>query len=733
MDRPEICISGAGAISAVGDGCAALTSAMSGGRDGIREIRRFDVDGFSTRLAALYPRWDEGGPVSAIWLAVAAAREAWADARLGSAAPAPERIAVVLGTCFGEKFEGFSELTEAVAGAVGARGPCITVSTACSSSTSAVGIARDLVEGGDADVALAGGADVLTREVFAGFQALGALSTGKCAPFGEPPGTTLGEGAGFVVIEPASGARARGLSPLALVLGYGVSGDAFHEAAPDPSGSGLARAIRAALDDAELRPEELDHVSAHGTGTESNDRAESRALRTALGPRADAIPVSAAKSFLGHAQGAAGVLELICSLLCMRGGAVPPTLRCGVRRPGMVADPVAAERPRPHPVERMLKVSAAFGGANAALVVGRRPTPRPSAARREVYVAGVGAVSPAGAGLDALLGASSAASPPTAQAGTGIDALLGVSSAASPPAAQTGTGIDALLGARNKQVRLTGAAGAFDLALAVRAAPPRDLDPSSRLLAAAAGLALADAGISVRGAARDRSGLFTGISRVPWYSLEETRRSIDRRGIAGVAVGPFCGIVLNAPAGRCARLFSLRGPLLALSAGRGSGLLSILWAAEHLSRRRDADLLLAAGVDELPERGARPGQAEGAGVAALTAGPPERGGVHLERWAIAGPGAVARAAAQALDGRPADGALVDGDPDLDLPALALEPAGPAPFGTWDVRQLLDAESAASAIAFALAAMAIRRGLARRLLVVAAGNSLSCAAVLAARG
>jgi len=687
MDRPEICISGAGAVSAVGDGCAALAGAMDGGRDGIREIRRFDVEGFSTRLAALCPRWDEGGPVSAISLAVAAAREAWADARFGSAAHAPERIAVVLGTCFGEKFEGFSELTEAVAGAVGARGPCITVSTACSSSTSAVGIARDLVESGDADVALAGGADVLTREVFAGFQALGALSTGKCAPFGEPAGTTLGEGAGFVVIEPAAGARARGLPPLALVLGYGVSGDAFHEAAPDPSGSGLARAIRAALEDAELRPEELDHVSAHGTGTESNDRAESRALRAALGGRADAIPVSAAKSFLGHAQWAAGVLELICSLLCMRGGAVPPTLRCGVRRPGAVADPVAAERPRPHPVERMLKVSAAFGGANAAVVVGRRPVPRPSAARREVYVAGVGAVSPAGAGIDALLGA------------------------------------------RSEQGRLTGAVGQFDLALAVRAAPPRDLDPSSRLLAAAAGLALADAGISVRGAARDRSGLFTGISRVPCYSLEETRRSIDRRGIAGVAVGPFCGIVLNAPAGRCARLFSLRGPLLALSAGRGSGLLSILWAAEHLSRRRDADLLLAAGVDELPERNARPAQAEGAGAAALTAGPPERGGVHLERWAIAGPGAVARAAAQALDGRPADGALTDADPGLDLPGHL----APAPFGTWDVRQILDAESAASAIAFALAVTAIRRGLARRLLVVAGGNSLSCAAVLAARG
>ncbi|HVE83361.1 MAG TPA: beta-ketoacyl synthase N-terminal-like domain-containing protein [Myxococcales bacterium] len=683
MNRPEMSISGAGAVTALGDGCQALADALAAGRDGIREIHRFEVEGFSTRVAALCPDRGEGRPVTAIALAVAAAREAWEHARLPAAGYRPERVAVVLGTCFGEKFEGFSELTEAVAAAVGARGPCITVSTACSSSTSAVGIARDLVERGMADVALAGGADILTREVFAGFQALGALSAGKCAPFSEPPGTTLGEGAGFVAIEPVDRARSRGVSPLALVLGYGVSGDAFHEAAPDPTGSGLARAIRAALEDAEVTPEQLDHVSAHGTGTESNDRAESRALRAALGPRADAIPVSASKSFLGHAQGAAGVLELICALLCARDGAVPPTLRCQARRPGTVADPVPESRPRPHPVERMLKVSAAFGGANSALVVGRHDVPRKAAARREVYVAGAGAVSPAG------------------------------------------TQIDALMRARGSAVPLSGAVGGLDLAQALRAAPPRDFDPSTRLLAAAAGLALADAGISVRGAARDRSGLFTGISRVPCESVEETRRSIDRRGIRNVAVGPFCGIVLNAPAGHCARLFSLRGPLLALSAGRGSGLLSILWAAEHLAQRKDADLIVAAGLDELPGRGARPAQAEGAGAVALTARRPERGGARVERWAITGPGAAADAVSRVVGNQPVDGALTDG---VEVPELA-----GAPFGTWDVRGLVDAESAASAIAFVLAAAAIQRGLARRLLVVSGGNSLSCAAVIAAGG
>ena len=690
-----VAISGAGAVSALGDGCAALAAALAAGRDGIREIRRFKVDEFATRVAALYPGWDDlrlepggpPGPVSAIALAVAAAREAWEDAKLGSAGYRPRRVAVVLGTCFGEHFERFSELAGAVAAAVGARGPCITVSTACSSSTSAIGIARDLVERGTADAALAGGADVLTREVFAGFHALGALSVQKCAPFGEPPGTTLGEGAGFVAVELASAARARGVAPLALVLGHGLSCDAFHDTAPDPSGAGVARAIRAALEDAGLGPDEVDHVSAHGTGTESNDRAESRGLRAALGERADAIPVSATKSFLGHAQGAAGVLELISALLCAREGTVPPTLRCERRRPGAVADPVSAARPRAHAVERLLKVSAAFGGANSALVIGRSGAPRASGPRREVYAAGLGSVSPAG--LE----------------------------------------IDPLLRARSTPGRIAGRVGDFDLARAIRTAPPRDLDPSTRFLAAAAGLALADAGISVRGAARDRAGLFTGISRTPSASTTETIRSIERRGITGIAVGPFCGIILNAPAGRCAKLFALRGPLLALSAGRGSGLLSIIWAAEHLAFRRDADLIVAAGLDELPVEGARPDQAEGAAAIALTAGGgPTRSGVRLEGWAIAGPGELEAAAAEALDGRPSEGAFTDGGPGLSLQALA----GPAPMGTWDVGGLLDAESTASAVAFVLAVAAIRRGLARRLLVLAGGNSLSCAVAIAAQ-
>lgn len=681
----DIVISGAGAVCAVGTGLDALRAALFEGRDGIREISRFDVDLFKTRVAALWPGWEgrktqgdvgDSGGFSAAELAVQAAREALDVARL--ARPDPERVAVVVGTCFGEDFVGFSELAAAVADAVGARGPALTLPTACSSSTAAVGLARDLVAHGRADLVLAGGADVLTREVFAGFHALGALSPGKCTPFGPAAGTTLGEGAGFVVVEAHARARGRGVTPWAHVLGFGLSADAHHETAPDPSGSGLARSLRWALEDAQLPPEAIDLVSAHGTGTWSNDAAESAALRTVFGMRADAIPVSATKSFLGHAQGAAGVLELIAALLCRREDTVPPTLRCHPRRAGVIADPVAADAPRPAHVRQLVKSSAAFGGANAALVLGERPArARVERSARPVEVAGVGAVGPFGHALDALEDA----------VGTGAE-LLG-------PAAK----LD------------------LDRLLKVRA--DRTLDPSTTFLIAATGLALADAGVTVRGPMRERSGLLTGTSRMPEQSVRETNASIKKRGILGVATGPFSRMVLNAPAGACARTFSLRGPLLVLSAGPCSGLLAIACAAEQLAWRDDADLMVAGGHDELCKHS----PAEGAAVAVLRGSGAPGASVRLEGWGYAGAGAGHAAVEEALAASPGP---VDG-------ALTLGKLEGLPGAVDWSRQLGGLESAASSLLFALAVRRLQRRQARRLLVFARSDRMSCALLLSHPG
>src|SRR5512143_1856796 len=221
MTPDAVVVTGLGAASALGTGIEAHRAALWAGRDGIRPVTRFDTRSMSTHLAATWPGWDgrtqqEPGrdrdlaATAAAFplheLALVAAREAWSSAAVEVDR---RRVARVFGTCFGQGFKEFSAVTERIAAGLELAGPRITISTACSSSTNAIGLARDLLLHGHADVAIAGGADTLLREALAGFSALGVLSPEPCAPFSEPEGTTLGEGAGFLVLERAADAARR--------------------------------------------------------------------------------------------------------------------------------------------------------------------------------------------------------------------------------------------------------------------------------------------------------------------------------------------------------------------------------------------------------------------------------------------------------------------------------------------------------------------------------------------
>ena len=170
--------------------------------------------------------------------------------------------------------------------------------------------------------------------------------------------------------------------PIGEFMGYGLSADGFHDTTPDPSGSGMARAFAAALEDAGLAPETIDYVNAHGTGTAANDAAEWRAIERAFGGFADRLPVSSSKSFLGHTQGAAGALEAVVTLLAMAHNVVPPTINLAKPRPNSPTDPVAAPRPRSHVTRHAICANAGFGGVNAALVFG--PTDEVPRPRREM-------------------------------------------------------------------------------------------------------------------------------------------------------------------------------------------------------------------------------------------------------------------------------------------------------------------------------------------------------------
>lgn len=264
-----------------------------------------------------------------------------------------------------------------VAGQIGmdfkAMGPNLVVATACSSGASAIGTARDLLRSGAADVVIAGGTEAgLTPLSIAGFAQMGALSTRQdeparaSRPFDvDRDGFVAAEAAGAVILERAADASARGARSRAALAGYGASADAFHVTAPDPEGGGAELAMRAALRDAGLAPDEIGHVNAHGTSTPLNDVSESRTIRRVLG---DHVAVTSTKGVTGHSLGAAGAIEACFAALTTERDTIPPTANLDSLDPEIDLD-VVAKAPRETTVDAVMSNSFAFGGQNAVLIV----------------------------------------------------------------------------------------------------------------------------------------------------------------------------------------------------------------------------------------------------------------------------------------------------------------------------------------------------------------------------
>ena len=614
-----VVVTGLGAVSALGYGCGALWRGVQEGRGGLRPIRRFDTEDVPVSIGGLVPEHDEDtreDSTLCLEFARAAALEALDSAALGADDLRGLTVALVVGASMGEGGRRPCRLAEALGDVLGLRGPRITVSTACASSVNAIGLGRDLLRDGEADVVLAGGADVLTPELLAGFFALGVLSEGPCAPFSVPYGTSLGEGAGFMVLERWDDARRREAAARATVLGYGLSGDAYHETLPHPRGEGVARALRGAIGDAQASVEEIDYVNAHGTGTMANDAAEWTAIRQIFGSAAEALPVSSTKGHIGHAQGAAGALEAITTVIATEQGVLPPTLNFSRPRPMAPNDPVSDARPRPHPMDRTLCTNSAFGGANCAVVFGRpNAEPRVTAPARTVFVTGAGAIGPHGADLESLL-----------------ESLL-----RSQPLSRRS--IDA------------------DLAEVLPHADTRGLDPAAVDLTYASTLALRDAGVSLHGAVRERAGLVVGITRTSPQSVHEFHHSRVTRGLARVSTNAFARLVLNASQGSCAKLLDIRGPQTTVATGTSSALTAIGYAGRLISLRRDVDIAVAGGVEEIDvedeedEEDDEPAGCEGSACLVLSAEAPGDAGpaaVILAGWSIAGPGEIAGALGEAL-------------------------------------------------------------------------------------
>ena len=256
----------------------------------------------------------------------------------------------------------------------GARGPNMTVNTACAAGASALHLGRDLLRAGSADVVLAGGVEAgVTGLSVSAFAQMGALTKNPDAATASRPfdvgrdGFVIGEAAGVLVLETAEHAAARGVTPLAVLAGAGASADAHHATAPPEDGGGAILAMRRAVEDAGLPPERIGHHNAHGTSTPLNDAAEARALRAVFGDHTDRIAVSSTKGVTGHTLGAAGAIEAIFAIQALREGLVPPTANLVEQDPEIDLD-VVAGAPREVALEAVLSASMGFGGQNAALV-----------------------------------------------------------------------------------------------------------------------------------------------------------------------------------------------------------------------------------------------------------------------------------------------------------------------------------------------------------------------------
>ena len=449
-------IVGMGAFSPLGRNCAEMRHALLDGRDSIAKVTHFDARRFTSELASSF---GDDVPVEmdadarswmdrATLLTVEAYREAIRHSGVNLWDLDPDRIGVCLGSShsglmrteeiarhvLGNRWERIrprtvaatlvSHCTSIIKRMSGARGRVMTVSSACASSNTAVGIGADLIRRGELDVVVAGGSDTVSLSVMAGFNALRVISADKTAPFSEPAGLNLGEGAGIVVLKRGDLAMPGCGPPLAEFLGYGLSGDAWHATAPDPDGVGCEQAMRAALDDGGLIPADIDYVNAHGTGTQANDAAESRSIRRIFG---DSTPISSTKSFFGHTLGASGVLELIASLLFAGDGVLPHGLRMDEVRDGCARLDYVRGVPRRVRPDVIMVNNFGFGGNNSSLVVraGRGRISRLPRPRRpdSVVVTGLGIVSSAGEGVERFRRALDAGSAlVSTDSGSGIDA-----------------------------------------------------------------------------------------------------------------------------------------------------------------------------------------------------------------------------------------------------------------------------------------------------------------------
>ncbi|MFU8895400.1 MAG: beta-ketoacyl-ACP synthase II [Gammaproteobacteria bacterium] len=410
MSRRRVVVTGLGIVSPVGSTVAGAWQNIVAGRSGIAPITRFDVSRFATRFGGAVADFDVDEYLSPkdarkmdafMHYGFAASCQAIADAGIEVTPANAHRIGVSIGAGIGgietieRSMRSYLENDEAprkispffipgsiinmISGHVSIRygmtGPNLSLVTACTTATHSIGIAARTIQYGDADVMVAGGAEMATTALgLGGFCSARALSTRNDDPAGasrpwdrERDGFVLGDGAGCVVLEEYESARARGAQIYGELIGFGMSADAHHITAPPEDGEGARQCMLNALRDGGVNPDEVDYINAHGTSTPLGDKGETLAIKRAFGAHAAKVAVSSTKSMTGHLLGAAGGVEALFCLLAMRDGILPPTINYQTPDPGCDLDYVPNEA-RAARVRIALSNSFGFGGTNGSLL-----------------------------------------------------------------------------------------------------------------------------------------------------------------------------------------------------------------------------------------------------------------------------------------------------------------------------------------------------------------------------
>ncbi len=408
MSRRRVVITGLGVLSSVGNNVEDTWSNLKAGNSGIAPIEHFDVRAYATRFAGCVKNFDvsEYMPIKEarrmdvfLQYGMAAGIQAVQDSGIMEAGYDPARI----GTFVGSGIGGITNIEDVVhtidesgprrispffvPGSVinmisgnlsimfNMQGPNLAVSTACSTGTHCIGLAARLIAYGDADAMLAGGAEMASSPVgIGGFGAARALSTRNDEPEkasrpwdADRDGFALGDGSGVLVLEEYEAAKKRGAKIYAELTGFGLSGDAYHITSPTQDGSGAANCMRNALKDAGLNAEQVDYINAHGTSTAAGDLAETRAIHSVFGAAANQVAVSSTKSMVGHLLGAAGAVEAVFSILCLRDQVAPPTINLDSPGEGCDLDYVP-NTARDMKINTTMTNSFGFGGTNGTLI-----------------------------------------------------------------------------------------------------------------------------------------------------------------------------------------------------------------------------------------------------------------------------------------------------------------------------------------------------------------------------